>query len=294
MTAAILPPLRYPGGKARLAPWIVSHLPAHDVYLEPFCGSAAVFLAKPKAALETLNDLDGRVVNLFRVIRERPDELARTVSLTPYALAEYKASEDPTDDDLEAARRFLVRVWMAHGGKLGSQSGWRRGWAGGIGGEGNAGRGSSTKAWNALPDRLVLVAERLKDAMIDCRPALRVIADWRHADTLIYADPPYVRATTQTGHNGTKNRRNERPRYYAHEMTDAEHAELLTALCDHPGPVLLSGYRTPLYDDALADWTRVDRDTWAYRGAPRVESLWINPVATARRRDLFSLSGIAL
>lgn len=294
MTAPVLPVLRYPGGKSRLAPWIVSHLPPHDVYVEPFCGSAAVLLAKPPSALETINDLDGRVVNLFRVLRERPDDLARAVTLTPYALAEYKTSEEPTDNELEAARRFLIRVWMAHGGKLGSQSGWRRGWAGGVGDHSQSGRGSNARAWNNLPDRIALVAERLKHAMIDCRPALRVIADWRHPDTLLYCDPPYVRATTQTGHNGTKNRANERPRYYAHEMTDDEHAELLAALGEHPGPVVLSGYRTPLYDEALAGWTRVDRAAWAYRGAPRVESLWLSPVAVDRRRDLFTLTGVAL
>jgi DNA adenine methylase len=128
--------------------------------------------------------------------------------------------------------------------------------------------------------------------MIDCRPALEVIADWGKPGDLIYADPPYVRSTLQLGHNGTKNRSNERPRYYAHEMTDAEHAELLDALDRHPGPVLLSGYRCPLYDERLPHWQRFDTEVRAYRAAIRTESLWLNPVAVGRRRDLFTLSGV--
>lgn len=83
---------RYPGSKWSLAGWIISHFPAgyeKMVYLEPFCGSGAVFFNKEPGAVETINDLDGDVVNLFRVLREAPDELRRALELTPYSREVY-------------------------------------------------------------------------------------------------------------------------------------------------------------------------------------------------------------
>lgn len=265
------PIMRYPGGKARIAPWILAHMPPHQVYVEPFFGGGSVFFAKRRASVEVVNDLDDRVVNLYRVLRESPDELIRLVTLTPYSLTEYQASNDLTDDPIENARRFLVRVWMAHGGKLGSISGWRRGWGGGTDGR----RGSSATVWAGLPGRLAVVVDRLTDVMIDHRPAVDVITGWALPDCVVYADPPYPLST-----------RNRTNRLYRHEMTDQEHIDLLTILKAHPGPVLLSGYRCDLYDELLPDWTRVDREVLAYRQAARTECLWLNAVATSGQRQL--------
>lgn len=268
------PILRYPGGKQRIAPWIVEQFPPHDTYIEPYFGGGSVFFAKRRVPVEIVNDLDGRVVNLYRVLRERPDELIRAVDLTPYALAEYQlACEDheTTGDPLEDARRFLVRIWMAHGGKMGSVSGWRRGWGGGSDGR----RGSSATTWTRLPDRLAAVIDRLTGVVIDQRPALDVIGGWPNPQVLIYADPPYPLVT-----------RHRTNRMYRHEMTETDHVEMIAALTAHPGPVLLSGYRCELYDQHLAHWSRLDREALAYRQAKRVESLWLNPVATAHNRQL--------
>jgi DNA adenine methylase len=284
--AAIQPVLRYPGGKYRLAPWIVEQMPAHGVYVEPFFGGGSIFFAKAPARVEVLNDLDGRVVNLFRVLRERPEALARAVALTPYSRAEYEASDDATDDELEAARRFLVRVWMAHAGKLGSKSGWRQGWAGGTG----ALVGSSARVWCGVPARIAAVAARLREAMIDCRPALEVLADWQIAEAVVYADPPYPMRTRVGGDDPN----GRWAAYYAHEMTDADHVALIAALNAHPGPVLLSGYRCQLYDDLLVGWERRNKDVRAYRNALRTESLWLNRACVERRRDLFSVAGVTV
>lgn len=274
-TGPLMSPLRYPGGKAKIAPWIVSQLPPHDVYIEPFFGGGSVLFAKPPARVEVVNDLSERVVNLFRVLREHPDELACLVALTPYSRAEYRESDEITGDSLEDARRFLVRVWMAHGGKLGGKTGWRQGWAGGSGPQ----RGSSGRVWSRLPERIGPVAQRLAGAIVDCRPAISVLADWKIEDALVYADPPYPRGASPVA----------RGRMYEHEMTDDEHRGLLDALDAHPGPVVLSGYRCALYDDRLRHWARVDRDCRAYRSAKRTESLWLNPVAaaTARQRPIW-------
>lgn len=270
------PVLRYPGAKWRLADWIVGHLPPHEVYLEPFFGSGAVLLNKPPARCETVVDRDGRIVNLFRTMRDQPDELAAAVALTPYARAEYELSDGPpTGDAVEDARRFLVRVWMAHAGRTLARSGWRVDLLGRVG-------TPMPGQWQGLPGRILDAAQRLRDVHVECRPALAVLAGLRDARVCVYADPPYPVATLASA----------RDRYYAHTMDDADHAALLDALVAHPGPVVLSGYACPLYDDRLgpAGWRRAERPTVAYRGAARTESLWVNAAAAdgGRQRTLFA------
>lgn len=107
--------LKYPGAKNRLAPWICEYIPRHDVYLEPFAGSLAVLFNKPRSHIETVNDLDGEVVNFFRIVRDRESELRRAIELTPFSRGEYEAAYGQTEDELENARRFAVKCWMGFG-----------------------------------------------------------------------------------------------------------------------------------------------------------------------------------
>jgi DNA adenine methylase len=281
--ATIGPILKWPGSKWRLAEWIIAHMPAHGVYLEPFAGSLAVFLRKPPAGLETINDLDGELVRFYRTLRERPAEVAAAAALTPWARAEWELSYQPADDDVEAARRFLVRSHQSHGMRPRVRTGWRH--ATGVSNGTGGGYRDVAGQWQTLPPLLLAAAARLLDAQIECRPALELLARFRHAGCLVYADPPYIRATRSEWQ-------------YRCEMADGEHAALLDALEDHPGPVLLSGYRSDLYDARLRHWRREDRAAWAEKGRPRVESLWLNPVAVAalgrgRQADLPGWPGAA-
>jgi len=111
-----------------------------------------------------------------------------------------------------------------------------------------------------------MVANRLKNVQLEQQPAIQLIQRYKRPDVLIYADPPYL-LSTRSG------------RMYRHEMTDADHAELLDVLDDHPGPVLLSGYANPLYDERLKHWQREEKRVLAEAGLVRTEVLWINPVA---------------
>lgn len=268
--------LKYPGSKGTLAPWIVAQMPPHRVYLEIFFGSGAVLFAKPRAALETVNDLDGRIANLFRVLRDHATELARVVALTPWARAEYGAvaEADLSGDDVEDARRFLVRCWQSHGSHLDRRSGWR--YATGAKRQSSGGIIAPARQWSALPDALLAAVDRLRGVQIECRPALEVIARFAHADCLIYADPPYPRSVRGDA-------------YYRHELGDDDHRALLDALDAHPGPVLLSGYRCSLYDERLIGWERVDRAGRAEGGQSRTESLWLNARAVAGARRVRQL-----
>lgn len=261
------PVLKYPGAKWRLSPWILEHMPKHESYLEPFLGSGAVFFNKTKSRLETLNDLDGSVVHFFRTCRERPDELAEAISLTPWARQEF-ADCDFLDDsapesDVERARQFAVRCWMTFGARTRCKTGWRH-----STGKSVNGGPDNPKLWRRMPEIVCQVADRLLDAQIECRPALELIREYNGPEVLIYADPPYVKQTRTL--NGDQ---------YRHEMTDADHLDLLEALRQHKGPVLLSGYDCPMYREALPDWTVVSKSTTAERAAIRTECLWINNAA---------------
>lgn len=269
------PVLRYAGSKYRIAPWIARQLPPHESYVEPFAGSLTVLFAKPRSLVETVNDLDQRVVTFFRVVRDQPEDLARALALTPWSRAEYYQSfDDETGNDLEDARRFAVRCWQAHSARTVRRSGW-------VNAQSGAGGLPKSITWTDLPERILAVTERLRGVQIECQPAIEVIARFRHEDVVIYADPPYVQ------HLRT-------PDQYRHELTNGEHTELLAALDAHPGPVLLSGYQSAEYDARLAHWRRSDTYATAHGGARRVESLWLNPVAVARLGAMQStLNGMA-
>lgn len=266
MTEVIGPVLKYPGSKWRLTDWIIQHMPPHESYLEPFFGSGAVFFRKSPAKLSTINDLDGDVVNLFRVLRDRPEDLAAAVDLTPYAREEHDEAwlQKRTGEPVEDARRFLVRIWSNHGMRIRRKGGWAHatgrnsGFSGGI--------ASRYPQWGALGNRIAAAAARLKNAQIEHRPALDILARHAYAGCLIYADPPYVLSTRSEAQ-------------YAHEMNEADHEELLDALDAHPGPVLLSGYAHALYDGRLEHWERKTSAALAEGGRPREEVLWMNPVA---------------
>ena len=107
--------LKYPGGKWRIADWILSFFPEHKVYLEPYFGSGACFFNKKPSYIETINDVDGNIVNLFRVCRDYPEELAKAINLTPFARDEFISCNAPSDNPVELARRTLVRYFQSFG-----------------------------------------------------------------------------------------------------------------------------------------------------------------------------------
>ena len=266
------PLLRYLGGKARLAPKIVPLLPPHEIYLEPFGGAAAVLAAKPRVRSEIWNDLDGEVVNLFQVLRSGAGAaLIRAVELTPYARAEHELSYTPTDDPVERARRLLVRSHMGHGTN-GTQIQLRNGFRidGCTGGTRVAGE------WADLPEQLERWIERMRGVQLEQRPAAQLIARYDAPNVLIYADPPYLPETRSASVRWTTGKC-----AYAHEMGPGDHEALLAQLVAARAMVVLSGYPSPLYDDALRGWRRLELAARAHRNAPRTEVLWINPAAAA-------------
>jgi DNA adenine methylase len=267
------PALRYHGGKFRLATWIMAHMPPHRTYVEPYGGGAGVLLRKERAGLEVYNDLDGDVVTFFRVVRNSAtrEQLIERLALTPFARAEFELAYEPTDDQVERAARVAVRSWMGYGaaGAVKSTTGFRV-------------SAKDVLLWSRLPDTLAPVGLRFEGVLIENRPAVDVMLKHDAPDTLHYVDPPYVFATRNHASKSVH-------RYYRHEMSDWEHLQLLTCLHNLKGMVMLSGYDTAMYHDALAGWAVRSHDTsgGGNRGSvPRTEVLWLNEACAARAGDL--------
>jgi DNA adenine methylase len=262
---ATKPPFIYAGGKSILAPRIAALLPAHGHYVEPFAGSLSVLFAKKPSAHETVSDIDSRLMRFWRVLRERPGDLARVCALTPHSLAEYTGNgfRDDGLDDLEAARRLWVQFTQSRTGTS-RATGWRHFVH-------PSGGGCGMPAYlDGYVDRMAACAERLHNVSLECRPALDVIAWYgRSPDVCLYIDPPYLGSTRADA-------------IYAHELrSDDEHRELAAALRGVKASVVLSGYPSSLYDlELFPDWHRVEfragtgqrAGTWANR----TEVLWSN------------------
>lgn len=254
------PALRYYGGKHRLAAWIISHFPPHKNYVEPCCGACSVLLQKPRSPLETVNDLDGNVVNFFRVLRDKPDELIRKIRLTPWSRAEYELCRDFTDkgDEVERARRFWICcIQSIQGGPDPSTctSGWRLQKENGENGHYDYGKG------------LLEVARRFYDVQIESRDAIEIIKRYDNKETLFYFDPPYPPSTrTHTS-------------AYGIEQKNTFHIEAATLLRQAQGYVVVSGYACPLYTELyeLHSWRRFDKEASGNAGSKRIESLWLSP-----------------
>jgi DNA adenine methylase len=254
----LLPPFPYFGGKQTLAAQIVSHFPEHSRYVEPFAGSLAVLLAKAPEPYEVVNDLDGRLVGFWRTLRDRGEELERACALTPHSRHEYMSAkrEGPSDDPIEDARRLWVLYTQSISGAY-EGAGWRAP---------GPTRKSPGQHFSRFHERFHGLADRLRHVSIENVPYASILSRYAHdAECLLYVDPPYLAETRSTA------------KEYVHDMSSpAEHRELLSLLLAHEGPVVLSGYASPLYDEMLEGWTQIPISAMTQVGGERTEILYVN------------------
>ena len=235
-----------------------------------------MLLRKPPERAEVYNDIDGDVVNLFRVLRDpkMAEQLNQLVELTPYSRTEFFATYEPTDDPLERARRTVARAAMAFGST--SRSLHRTGF------RATPFRGRSTTGvqdWRSYPGHIPSFVDRLRNVVIEDRPALDVIRQQDAPGVLFYVDPPYpVSTRTPVRCPG------ELGRAYARDLDDDEHRELAQVLRSLEGMVVLSSYPCDLYEDLYPDWQQVRKEALGDSGARRTEVLWISPAAEFQRR----------
>ena len=253
---------RYPGSKWALANWIIQHFPAdyeNMVYLEPFAGSAAVFFNKKPGIVETINDLNEDVVNLFRVLREDPEQLLEKIRMTPYSREEFRLAAIPCEDPVEKARRFMVRTTQSIGAK--PDSGWRNHKQAKIGG--------TACKWNGIAETLDTAVTRLKGSttnlvQIENTDALQLIKKYDYPDVLMYLDPPYVKDARKTN------------KLYLHEMDNDGQIALLDLITKSKAKIILSGYQSDLYDEKLPDWNKDQTETRTTATDIAIETIWMN------------------
>jgi len=180
----------YMGGKQKLAKKILPYIPEHTVYVEPFCGSAAIFFAKsrsdiaPSKYIEVLNDLNGDIVNLFDQLRKNPDEVKRIFSLLPYAKDVYYNQAKTTTDyyrnapPAEKAALFLFNVCGSFTQKI-------------NGGFAFSKKRNHPHTKQNIEARIMDTAARLKDAYIFNDDYKVIVKRFDSPDTFFYFDPPY-------------------------------------------------------------------------------------------------------
>lgn len=269
------PIIRYPGGKFKIASWILDQFPIHTTYVEPFWGAASVFFRKPPSYIEVLNDLDSDIINFFDVLRSKPDQLVRAISLTPFSREEYWRSFDaPDNDPVEKARLFFVRSWQAFGAiNKTDRSGWRY-----IYRDRGDGRKALTEEWSDI-ERLQVAATRLKMAMLEHDTAINTINRYDTPETLFYVDPPYLPDTRSLRRRSTT---------YNHEMTLDDHHELANVLNDVQGMVILSGYPSRDYDEMFPGWELLMRTATTNGNSTATEGLWLSPNLLEKHYPLFA------
>ena len=218
---------------------ILPLLPPHAVYVEPFCGGAAIMFAKGKPDTggyqEVLNDIQDDLVNAYRVARDPKtrDALLDMLEGTPYSRTEHTTAralrKNPSTDPVTRAWATLV----AHGQGILSRpnSPWALSPKPG---------GTNGKAWANRRDRYPAAFERLREVYIENKDALACIRLWDNPRTLFYCDPPYI-ATNQGDYAGYK---------------ESDLEALLSVLQEVKGSVVLSGYASPLMDSLGPEWER--------------------------------------
>ena len=267
------PALRYYGGKWKVAHWIIKFFPPHVNYLEPCGGAASVLLQKDPAKLETYNDIDGRVVNFFEILRSQRDKLLDQIRLTPWSRREFEKSTNFAEDPVEDARRFFVSCWQSfskHGGSWRSTYDYSK-------------RPRSAAADMRDIEHLNNIADRLKDVQFENKDAIEIIQQYDTPNTLIYFDPPYLPSVRVNKD------------YYTYEVDQSWHIEASRWVLQAQGDVVISGYQSELYADLFESngWARFDRPAVANGGAKRIESVWISPSirdkqCIMRQGELFS------
>ena len=264
----IAPPFGYFGSKNRIAFELCKKLPPHNCWVEAFCGSSAVTLAKPPAPIEIINDIDGEIVNLFRQLRNNSKQLCKKIELTPYAELELTSARNSVDDisELERARQFLVKSMMAINGSFGTSKG-------GFSYSDSYSRNNKearVNRWNNLPNRIEKVVSRLKNIRIENKDAKKLIERFKdRPGTLMYLDPPYLAKRV----NG-----------YDNEANDYNfHLDLLNLICESNAMIFISGYKNDLYQDLLTKekgWSikEIDATTQGSNGTTkkRTEVVWMN------------------
>lgn len=246
------PFLDYFGGKFRLAPWIISHFPKHEIYCEPFCGAASVLMRKDPSKMEVLNDLDSEIFNVFKVARNHGAKLKKLLKLTPYSRKSYLEARVPVQDPVEMAKNTVIKSFMGIGDSIHNKSGFRKSITSNV---------PPSRSFANYVDYFDFFTERLRSVLIENLSYNEIFKAYDSNKTLFYIDPPYPHFTRSKKHR------------YGHEMTENCHNILIERILTLKGRVILSSYKNPVYDSL--NW-RTELKEARTQKTKRTEVLYIN------------------
>lgn len=263
-------PITYFGGKFYLAQEIIKLFPEHKTYCEVFAGSGQVLFAKQPSSIEIYNDLESKVVNFYRVLRDKDkyQELIRLLSLTPYSREEFYNCRDTLEneqDDIQKAWLFFITARQSFASK---QDSW-----GFVVTDSNANMASQVSKYLSSINLLPVIHKRLQRVQIENKDFKDIIKNYDTKDTLFYCDPPYLSEVRQTFND------------YKHEMSYEDHVELIELLKNIEGKAILSGYDNELYNSLLeCSWDKKEFDIMLscehtkdlVTRQRRTETLWFN------------------
>ena len=217
---------------------------------------------KPPSDMETINDMDSDVTNLFHCIQKDSERLSRLVMTTPFSREEYDSQFEVPEgavciDAYERAVVFLIKCWQGYGFRT---NGYKVGWKNDV-----QGRERMYALWNwyRLPDWIIDIAERLRKVQIENRPAQEVIERFDYENVFMYLDPPYL-WRTRAG------------KQYKHEMTDSDHEEMLKKIVSSRAKIMISGYESDMYNDYLHGWKKAYFRSCSEHNGTRTEVIWMN------------------
>lgn len=259
--------INYFGSKARLLDWLLPLEPYHREYLEAFCGGSSFFLNKTPVAIETISDMDGRLINFMIVLRDRFDELLPLLEMTLYSRSEFQLAAETSPDPVEDARRFFVKALMSFGGITNNN---RRTNSFRVDvRESRRGIAACVSKWLTKIEGLAEVVERLKMAQIDNRSAFYTIPKFNLPTSFIYADPPYLHNTRTSTDD------------YKHEFEPVDHFKLQKLLNETKAKVMISHYDCPEYQEWYSGpkWLKIvgpKRKSNLGKAEVNQECVWIN------------------
>ena len=226
-------PVKRVGGKFYLAPKIIALFPAHNQYAEVFGGAMHVLFRKEPSLIEVYNDLDSGIYTFFKVVKEQPEALIKSLEFSLYSRREFdealKVLHDEQAPAIERAGAFFIVNRQSFGAGMRTWGYQRRN-----------DHKDSLYAPRTYQNSMALIHkahERLQHVLIECKDFRDIINRYDHPDTLFYLDPPY-----------TFNENRSKRIAYKHEMADGDHVELVEILKGIKGKFLLSGYGNELYD----------------------------------------------
>lgn len=271
-------PFKWFGGKYYLARRIIRLFGYHGTYIEPYAGGLNVLLNKNCVGPEYVSDVHPGLCVFWRTVASPklfPGLASRLAGLS-YSRDTFDRYRDlmrrfsgtpPRDlNPIEYASGFLVVHRMSLGGR-GDAFSWSERTRGKTHPDGPAPEGIN--AWRTMIEGLPATHERMKNVVVRNWDALKMIREHDISNAVIYCDPPYLKETRKS------------KEVYDHEMTEAQHFDMLNGLRECRGKVFLSGYRSPMYDEALKDWKRHDFPMANHSGhgkvkQNRIECLWVN------------------